>query len=486
MPDEKGVMTTPRLFISYSWSTPGHEQWVVDLATELVQSGVDVILDKWALREGHDSIAFMEQMVTDVSISKVVLVCDSVYAAKADGRSGGVGTETQIISAELYAKQAQDKFVAVVVERDGEGRPYLPTYYKSRIYVDLSESDRYAENFEKLLRWIFDKPLYVKPELGKPPSFILQANSTQIGTSALARRLVEGLKADKGFVRGALDEYLTTFSENLERFRISGRGNTFDDTIVESIESFLPARNELVHVLAALVQYGNAKGYTPRLHRFLEAILPYVFQPSHINQWNETDFDNFKFIVHELFLYVLALLLRQEQIEEATYILSQKYYLPGGTAYGTNTTVTFSAFREYMKSLELRNQRLQLRRLSLRADLLEQRSKVSGVQFRHLMQADFVCFLRADLVHADLYNPWWPETLLYASHHHGPFELFARGASSAYLDRVLLLLGVPDLKSLSMHLESYRTDRQSLPRWQFESFNPAELVGIEQLHTLAQ
>jgi TIR domain len=57
-------MTAPKLFISYSWSNAEHEQWVVNLATELRDSGVDVILDKWDLKEGHDAIAFMEQMVT--------------------------------------------------------------------------------------------------------------------------------------------------------------------------------------------------------------------------------------------------------------------------------------------------------------------------------------------------------------------------------------------------------------------------------------
>lgn len=83
----------------------------------------------------------MEKMVTDPSISKVILVCDQVYKAKADGRAGGVGTETQIISAEVYAKQSQGRFVAVIAERDDEGKPFLPIYYKSRIYVDLGESD---------------------------------------------------------------------------------------------------------------------------------------------------------------------------------------------------------------------------------------------------------------------------------------------------------------------------------------------------------
>ena len=475
--------TPPRLFISYSWSTPGHEQWVIDLATELVNSGVDVILDKWNLREGHDSVAFMEKMVTDPSISKVVLICDQVYASKADGRSGGVGTETQIISAEVYAKQDQDKFVAVIAERDSEGKPYLPTYYKSRIYVDLSESDRYAENFEELLRWIFDKPLYVKPEIGKPPSFIVEPDAPVLGTSALAKRVVEGFKTDKGYVRGALDEYLTVFSENLEKFRISGSDGEPDDRIVKSVDEFSPSRNEFIQVFTALTQYADTQSYMPVIHRYFESLIPYLSRPPHINQWNETDFDNFKFIVHELFLYALALLLRGEHFESAAYLLSQPYYVPGNSEYGKNATVSYTVFRDYMKSLEIRNRRLNANRLSLRADLLEQRSKSSGVQFRHVMQADFVCFIRADLTDLTGYDRWWPETLLYAFRHYGPFELFARSISKAYLTRILPLLGVSSLDAIKTKLDEYAADRKSLPHWQFDSFSPANLIGFEQLGT---
>lgn len=36
----------PKLFISYSWSSEEHGQWVINLATSLRESGVDVILDK--------------------------------------------------------------------------------------------------------------------------------------------------------------------------------------------------------------------------------------------------------------------------------------------------------------------------------------------------------------------------------------------------------------------------------------------------------
>lgn len=108
-------------------------------------------------------------MVTDPQITKVAIICDEKYVSKADGRSGGVGTETQIISREVYEKQDQGKFVAVITAKDEQGKPYLPTYYKSRIYIDLSEPDSYTDNFEKLLRWIYDKPLYTRPEIGKRP-----------------------------------------------------------------------------------------------------------------------------------------------------------------------------------------------------------------------------------------------------------------------------------------------------------------------------
>ena len=473
----------PRLFISYSWSTSEHEQWVIDLATELVNSGVDVVLDKWDLREGHDSIAFMEKMVTDPSISKVILVCDQVYASKADGRSGGVGTETQIISAEVYTKQSQDKFVAVIAEKSDTGKPYLPTYYKSRIYVDLSESDRYAENFEKLLRWIFDKPLYLKPEIGKPPSFIIEPDAPALGTSALAKRVIEAIKADKGYARGALDEYLSLFAEHLERFRITGSEGEMDDRVVKSIEDFTPSRNELIQVITALAQYTDPQAYVPRVHRFFESLVPYLSRPPQITQCNDTDFDNFKFIVHEMFLYSIAVHLRSEHIESAAYLLSQSYYLPGNSDYGKNATVSYTAFCEYMKSLEIRNQRLKSNRLSIRADLLEQRSKTSGLQFRHVMQADFSCFLRADLTNSDSYDKWWPETLLYATRHYGPFELFARSVSKTYLSRTLSLLGVTSLGQLKAKLDEYASDRQMLPRWQFESFSPAALLGFDQLGT---
>jgi hypothetical protein len=478
-------MSVPKLFVSYSWSTPDHEQWVVDLASELIQSGVEVILDKWDLREGHDSVAFMESMVTDPSITKVVIVSDKTYAGKADGRTGGVGTETQIISKEVYERTQQDKFVAVVAERSPEGKPYLPTYYKSRIYIDLSESEGYAENFEKLLRWIFDKPIYIRPELGKPPSFVNEEASLTLGTSVLARRATDAIRNDKGYAKGALDEYLTTFSLNVERLRLTASEGEIDDQIVSAIEAFTPSRNEFLQVLGSMVQYGRKGEVGQTLHRFIESLLPYYTRPQNQNSWNELEFDHFKFVIHELFLYCIALLIRHEDYDSANHLLTQPYYLAQNIERGRGATASFTAIREYMRSLEHRSRRLSLGRLSLRADLLEQRSRTTGIPFRYLLQADFICFMRAELTGRDDYDRWWPETLLYAGRHYGAFEVFARCTSKTQLAKVLPLLGTASLEQIQAKLQTYGQDRRSLPRWQFETINPSALLGFDQLGTMA-
>ena len=120
----------PKVFLSYSWTSPEHQAQVRRWGERLIGDGVEVILDVWDLVEGDDKYAFMEKMVTDESVSHVLLFSDREYARKADARKAGVGTESQIVSSEIYAKAQQSKFIPVVCEFDDAGEPYLPTFLK--------------------------------------------------------------------------------------------------------------------------------------------------------------------------------------------------------------------------------------------------------------------------------------------------------------------------------------------------------------------
>jgi hypothetical protein len=479
-------MSNPKLFISYSWSNPDHEQKVMKIAEELTESGIHVILDKWDLKEGHDAVAFMEKMVTDPELQKVVIVSDKLYAERADGRSGGVGTETQIISREVYENQQQNKFVAVITERDDNGNPYLPVYYKSRIYIDLSDESRYADNFEKLLRWVYDKPLFMRPELGAKPAFLNDSSTISMATTTTARRALSALREHKPFASGALDEYFTLFCKNLELFRVVTKGDDFDDSIVASIDQFIPYRNEIISMFTTIVQYTPTEEYLTKIHRFFENLIPYMYRPEHVMQYRTVDFDNFKFIINELFLYFIGLLIKHERFTELDLFLKTRFYTGKNTETPSEGSSTdYEVFRQYLESLEHRNHRLKKNRLSLHADLLHERSTGSGIDFRYVMQADFVLYIRTLLDEKADHVSWYPTTLLYATQSQHAFEIFARASSKLYFEKMKSVLGIDSPTRLHTLVEAYRQGKINVPRWQHQSLYVEGLLGYKHLNTKA-
>jgi len=470
----------PRLFISYCWSSPEHEDWVMTFATSLVESGVDAILDKWDLREGHDSVAFMEQMVTDPTITKVAIISDAVYAAKADGRQGGVGTETQIISKRVYDGQDRDKFVAVIPSRDADGRIATPTYYAGKIHVDLSEPDRYAENFDKLLRWIFDKPLHVKPQLGTVPSFLDAPDALALGTSVAFRRCTDALRNGRSFADGAVEEYFHLTATNLEQLRIVRvAGTEFDDQVVASIDAFLPYRNELVQIFVAIAQYAPTEHSVRTIHRFFERIANFMFRPEGVTHYRDHDWDNYKFIVHELFLCTVAAFLKSERFALVDLLLRTPVSITSDPNNGYLAPKGFEIYRQHVPTLVERSRRLVLRRMSLRADFLNDRATTGLIAFVDLMQADFVLFLRAEVQG----KSWWPETLIYAHFRLAAFELFVRSVSAKYFAEFACVIDVASKSDLEPLFTSYADRSRRLPTYDYERLEVERLAMWDQLAT---
>lgn len=475
----------PRCFISYSWTSREHEEWVLQLGTELRQSGTDVILDKWDLREGQDPHVFMEAMVTDETITKVLLVCDAKYVERANGRSGGVGIESQIISPEVYASAKQTKFVAVVRERDADGKALIPTYYGSRIYIDLSADDLYRQNFEQLVRWIFDKPIYVKPAIGKPPEFLNEERPKLFGNAAAYHSAMEALKAGRPNFKGAAEDYLSSVIGELSAFRIQGQHERLDEVVFDSIESLSPCESQILALLTTMSSYRSGEDSFQIADRFFESLLEFYESPSDAGNYTDWHFDNFKFFGHELFLSLMGFLLRRENFEFAGHLMSHRYYRT--SRHSAAKSVSYAYLWAGMPSLnEGRNKRLELRRVSLHADLLKERCVGKPFSFEQLMQADFVLYLRDEIDRARETDEawrkmWWPTTLLYRREYEGPFELFARAESRAYFEKAKILLGVKSKDELVQIVAKVRDSR--LPKWNYTTLNIAEACGLDLLAT---
>jgi hypothetical protein len=196
----------------------------------------------------------------------------------------------------------------------------------------------------------------------------------------------------------------------LEGFRVDPTHSDFPQAVTDNIEAFLPYRNEFIEFMFAAAPASDAE-LARSLQRFFESIIPFMSRPESVSSWREWDFDNYVFIVHELFIYALAILLKRERFETLADFLNLRFHMRDDTRH-EDFMHSFSIVRKPMQALGPKQR--ELRRISLRADLLEQRSHTSGLKFVYVMAADFVLFLRSAILDANDHRAWYPETLLYS------------------------------------------------------------------------
>jgi hypothetical protein len=468
----------PKVFISYAWSSAIHERWVLDLATQLREKGVDAILDKWDLNPGNDSIPFMEQMVNDETIKKVIMICDRTYTEKANRRKGGVGIETQIISKKVYEKSDQNKFVAVIKEKDENGNSYVPTYFSSRLYVDLSEDANFTEEFTKLLYWIYDKPIYKKPPIGEPPLFD-ENEIISLGTSIKQRKAIDDIINGRVVSKGSIKEYFDYYIKQLEKFRVKITGYNESETIkliCDNLNLFTSYRDEFLSVISSISKYEPDDKNIKSIHKFFEDSLYYLGNPDEANSWRPYEVEIFKYIIYELFIYTLAILLKDENFKYLEYILNEKYFIrKQNNLFGSDTLLSFTVLGQHCDFIS-RIEEYKNRQTS-NSSFLNKRNRSSNINFYYLMEADFVCYIKSLL----LDEMWWPDTLIYLGYPHRAFEIFAKSISPSYFNEMKNIFGFENLSSMAELLKKISADKDLVPRWHRSSFDPAILLGFDNL-----
>ncbi len=433
----------PKVFISYSWSSPSHRDQVREFADRLLNDGVEVIIDQYDLVEGQDKYHFMEQMATDPSVTHVLVFLDRAYAEKADTRKAGVGTESQIMSKEVYDKVGQTKFIPVFCESDPDGDYYVPQFFKTRIGFDFTSAERVNESWEKLIRFLFGKPALVKPAVGKPPGY-LDEKALPVSPSGGKLATYKGavLAGRPGLVLHRR-EFLNTaleYAESLKKPLDQG------EDVLTLLHTTLPLRDQFVDWLELEVGLNsNDTALVELLADFLEQLLPLRYPASEVTSWSDWWLDAHKILTYEVFLYLVAILLKTGRYEALGELLRTRFFLPD-EARRNNALVTYETFYAYSQALDRRNEKLNLRRLSPIADLIKERATRRAIPFKDVMQADAVLFVQT-LVGEN--SRWYPQTLVFAEYGVS-FPLFQRMAQRKQFERSSLVFGggsAADLKA---------------------------------------
>lgn len=157
-------MDTPKVFISYSHDSLTHKEWVLTLGTRLRSNGIDAILDQWELSIGDDLPNFMEKHLSTANY--IIMVCTERYTDKANNGTGGVGYEKMIITSNLMDKIDETKIIPIIRQN---GNKEIPTFLKTKLYVDFSIDEYYESSFDELIRKIHQSPIFKKPPIGNNP-----------------------------------------------------------------------------------------------------------------------------------------------------------------------------------------------------------------------------------------------------------------------------------------------------------------------------
>lgn len=456
---------SPKVFISYSWSSEGYRDLVRSYAERLVGDGVDVVLDQWDLSEGQDVYVFMEKAVADSSLTHVLIFSDRMYKDKADARVMGVGVESQIISKEIYEKTDQKKFLPIICEKTSDGEPCLPVFLQSRVWIDFSTPEAANENWDKLLRAIYGKPLFEKPQLGKPPSYFEEDKTrAALPTIGQWQTLMDALRNSKPTLPLCRQEFVAGVVDFADRLRLRedpGGADKLEERVLGDLHTMLPLRDQIVNWLVAESIITDSVSLEPVLIDLLERLLSLKYRPPEVTRWNGEWFDAHGIFVSEMFLYIIAVLIKFDRPELISALFKSQYLLPESEAINNNDFVAFTEFRGYSRILINRNQRLESRRLDPLADLIQERATINEFPFHDLMQADLLAFLVSMLSQE---HPWYPGTMVFAGRSGIRFSLFVRAARHQDFKRLQTITGVASADDLrAKFTEGY--EKHGVERW---------------------
>lgn len=466
----------PKLFISYRWSSPDHEEWVLRLASSLRASGIDVKLDKWHLKEGQDTLAFMESMVSDSSVKKVLLVCDFGYVERANSRKGGVGTEAQIISAKVYQDTDQEKFAAIVVELDELGAPILPTYMSTRLYFDMSSLDAEAVNFERIVRWVFNQPFHALPPIGPKPDFLGKTYST--GSPLFRVGATPSPATGRSIAGDDAENVLWSIAEESQAFHLQlADVENAAEVVVKSIKEVRPVSENAYRALRHLISHQDGKT-ADALHAFFESLMrSWDYTPLNV-RYSGWDNDAYQYFVHDLFVSFVSIAMQQRSFDLVTDVLSMPFF-KAKAQDRTGEAADYVEFRPYTESLD--NYGRSQRRISFHADLLNEAHEHSIVTPTAFMEADLTLHLRGLLAPK---LSWYPISALYLAHTYGSLPTFVRAKSKRFYERLKPLLLNTEADALRQHLaESAKIDKGL--RFDYRTLDVARLIAAPELATSA-
>ncbi|WP_018691021.1 hypothetical protein [Algicola sagamiensis] len=128
-----------------------------------------------------------------------------------------------------------------------------------------------------------------------------------------------------------LSKYFVQLVRSISLYRIFKAPTELRDLqceVVDTIHSYTPYRNKYIQLLdRVLRQESRQTDCCHRLNQFFQYLYLYQQKPSYVTSWCPRTADNFRFMVHELFVYTIALMIKHQKFELVDSFLSKEYHI---------------------------------------------------------------------------------------------------------------------------------------------------------------
>lgn len=450
-------MENPKVFISYSWHPKENQIRVQQLAERLSSDGVHVIIDIWDLQDGQDKNKFMEQMVANPEVKKVLLICNKEYAVKANARKGGVGIESTIVSEEIYQKSDQTKFIPIVYEYDDEGNPWVPVFAKSRIFIDLSSDDKFEEGYDQLLRDIYDKPLYQRPPIGQMPTYLNSDAPTFLKTTGKVSRIKMAIEKESKRTNAVISDYIDTFLKVIPEYKIEIPSNCNAQKIVELVESSISSiqvlKDDFIDFLSVIVstEYCTSELFQDFFERMLQTYEDNDIQLLEGSDYQSYLVDNYRFFNYELFLSFVTVMINNNRFDVVSDIVKGGFCIIPRRRIVSAEMRTYRRFQSYIATLnKVKHNLTNSRRVSITADTVKQYTTI--LRFEDLVASDLLLYYLSLIFPGSGYfdTYWYPDLSIYNNF----VELYPRLVSKRYFDKFKRLFDVDTVEEYKKLISS--------------------------------
>lgn len=249
----------------------------------------------------------------------------------------------------------------------------------------------------------------------------------------------------------------------------------WDDLFVQRLEQTTDLAIEFAR-LSEVIAVMNAVDAAGALYKGFGRVLDHYYLPlGYSGSFRDADFDFNKFIGHELFVTFFSFLIREERWELVADLLETDIAV-SNTNFAKDGILSFDSLSEYIRLLQHRNDRLKLQRISLHADLLNERHTkgplAEVVPAEQFLDADYFLFLRAQLQTAEQsqWIEWKPWSALYLR---GRIPKFlAESVRIKGAQRLLKPLGVESIDVLRTRFTERAPTLQRLFNDMFGRFDP--------------